>query len=105
MNKYMRTQFSHFSFSLSRESTPAVTVLPARGNLLVTLWVTFGHQDGAGEEHEVFVAVGLDQCRKEGRLPANGGLLLGLVAQVVGEAGGVVRKIHAQLQSDWLTAT
>lgn len=34
--------------------------LPARGDTLVCILVTFWYQDGASKEHEVFVTVGLN---------------------------------------------
>lgn len=66
--------------------------------------VTLGHEQGAGEEHEVAVAAGLHQGGEQVGLPAHGALALRPVAQEVGEDGVVVGHVQTQLQGDGLAA-
>ena len=78
--------------------------LPARRDPQCRRRVTLGDEQRAGVEHEVLVTAGLDQRREQRRLPGHGALPLGLVAQEVGRAGGVVGQVPAQLQADGLAA-
>lgn len=80
-------------------------MLPARGDTLACIHITFRYQDGAGKEHEIFVTVGLNKCREKRGLPADGRFLLSPVAKVIWVMCIVVGQIHAEFQGNWFTLT
>lgn len=103
---HIRTVISVYYITLWRPThTQTDTDWPAGRHSLLWYRVTHGHEHCTRKEHEIFEAVCLNERRKERGLPAHRRLLLRVMTQIVGEAGGVIGQIHADLQRDGLTAT